>query len=225
MKFLNDPSMVRLRPFLDARMPTFHFTEKEINTLTAYFSAVDKVDYPLMSTYVETTPERLRDGAALFKTLQCDKCHPTGSSNPAKPQKEWAPNLNLTQARLRPDWLLEWLKDPQAIFPGAGMPASFPDYPKSSIKDVYNGDAKGADPGGEGSHLHYSRRRPEGRFDELSCQMFVGCCALCVVLISIAGSTHSRPSKQVQRTAHNSQRTFDNANGRIKSQTAPLENS
>jgi len=142
MKFLKDPSMVRLRPFLDARMPTFHFTEKEVNTLTAYFSALDKVDYPLISTWVETTPEKLRDGAQLFKTLQCDKCHPTGSSNPQKPAKEWAPNLNLTQTRLRPEWLIDWLKDPQAIFPGAGMPASWPDYPKSSIKDVYNGDGK-----------------------------------------------------------------------------------
>jgi hypothetical protein len=123
-------------------MPTFHFTEKEVNTITAYFSALDKVDYPLISTYVETTPERLRDGAQLFKAIQCDKCHPTGTSNPAKPAKEWAPNLNLTQARLRPQWILDWLPDPQKIFPGAGMPGSWPDYPKSPIKDIYGGDGK-----------------------------------------------------------------------------------
>ena len=142
MKFIKDPSMVRLRNFLDARMPTFHFTEKEVDTLTTYFSALDKVDYPLINPYIETTPERLKTGADLFTKLQCGKCHPTGTSNPTTPQKEWAPNLNLTQARLRPDWLIVWLQDPQKIFPGARMPASWPEYPKSSIKDIYDGDAK-----------------------------------------------------------------------------------
>jgi cytochrome c2 len=141
MKFVKDPSTVRIRPFLDARMPTFHFTEKEVDTITAYFSALDKVDYPLISTVVDTTPEKLRVGAELFNTLQCGKCHPTGSSNPTKPPKDWAPNLNLVQTRLRPEWLLGWLKDPQVIFPGAGMPGSFPDFPKSSVKDVYDGSA------------------------------------------------------------------------------------
>lgn len=141
-KFIKDPGTVRIRTAVNTRMPTFHFTEKELSTLTTYFSAVDKVEFPFISTAVETTPEKLKVGAQLFKTIQCDKCHPTGSSNPAKPQNEWAPNLNLVGSRLRPDWLLVWLKDPQAIFPGAGMPASFPEFPKSSVKDVYDGDAK-----------------------------------------------------------------------------------
>jgi hypothetical protein len=55
----------------------------------------------------------------------------------------------------------------------------------------------------------------------LRCQMSAGCCALSVVLVSMAklpnksqfgemGRLHIGPSKQVQRTAHNSQRTFDN---------------
>jgi len=142
-KFIKDPSFVRIRPFLDARMPTFHFTEKEISTLTAYFSAVDKADYPFISTAIDTTPEKLRIGAQVFNAIQCAKCHPTGSSTPpGKKPEEYAPNLNLVASRLRPEWTIIWLDDPQKIFPGAGMPASFPDFPKSAIKDVLDGDAK-----------------------------------------------------------------------------------
>ncbi|HLQ77921.1 MAG TPA: c-type cytochrome, partial [Terriglobia bacterium] len=142
-KFIKDPSFVRIRPFLDARMPTFHFTEKEISTLTAYFSAVDKADYPFISTAIDTTPEKLRIGAQVFNAIQCAKCHPTGSSTPpGKKPEEYAPNLNLVASRLRPEWTIIWLDDPQKIFPGAGMPASFPDFPKSAIKDILDGDAK-----------------------------------------------------------------------------------
>jgi mono/diheme cytochrome c family protein len=37
--FLEDPSMVKLRPWLVARMPTFHFTEQQAATIERYFSA------------------------------------------------------------------------------------------------------------------------------------------------------------------------------------------
>ena len=142
-KFVNDPGALKLRVFMNTRMPTFHFTQNEISTLTAYFSAVDKVPYPFISTVVDTTPEKLRVGAQLFETLKCMSCHPTSAVMPAgKEPADIAPNLQLAVGRLRPEWILEWVKDPQKIFPGTRMPGFFPDYPKSPLPQVLGGDAK-----------------------------------------------------------------------------------
>src|SRR5262245_64320920 len=44
--FLNDPGRIKLRIWIDARMPTFRFSESELGTLGRYFAALDKVDYP-----------------------------------------------------------------------------------------------------------------------------------------------------------------------------------
>ena len=41
-----DPSN-HIRPWLEVRMPTFEFTEEELNTITQYFAALDKVPYPV----------------------------------------------------------------------------------------------------------------------------------------------------------------------------------
>ena len=37
-----------------------------------------------------------------------------------------APNLSLTYERLRRDWVVHWMLDPQAIQPGTKMPQNFP---------------------------------------------------------------------------------------------------
>jgi len=142
-KFINDPGSMKLRVFLNTRMPTFHFTQSEISTLTAYFSAVDKATFPFISTAVDTTTEKLRVGAQLFESLKCMSCHPTSSAiPPGKTPEDLAPNLQLAAGRLRPEWILPWLTDPQKIAPGTRMPNFFPDYPKSPLTDVLGGDAK-----------------------------------------------------------------------------------
>ena len=81
--------MVRLRPFLDARMPTFHFTEKEVDTITTYFSALDKVDYPFINTEVDTDAETLKAGADLFEKAKCQSCHPTSNAIPPRSGGRW----------------------------------------------------------------------------------------------------------------------------------------
>jgi cbb3-type cytochrome oxidase cytochrome c subunit len=139
--FLIDPGRIKLRPWLTLRMPTFHFSETEAATIGAYFAAVDKVAYPFMSTEVQTTPERLKEGAELFQKSQCTSCHPTSNvMPPGKDPTDLAPNLMLAGERLRPDWVLLWLKDPQKVFPGTKMPTFFPSYPDTPYKDL-PGDA------------------------------------------------------------------------------------
>jgi mono/diheme cytochrome c family protein len=148
-RFLMDPSRVRLRPWLNAVMPTFQFTEEEANTIGAYFSALDKVPYPYITTQVQSTPELLRAGADLFSMdkLQCGKCHPTGSTlPPGRDPSELAPDLGLAKERLRPDWVIRWLEDPQRIFPNTRMPTFWSldeatRQRKSQFPEVLGGDS------------------------------------------------------------------------------------
>jgi mono/diheme cytochrome c family protein len=140
--FLNDPGRIRLRPWLNTRMPTFHFTETQNATIGRYFAALDKVDYPFISTAIDTNAERLRVGAELFTKLQCASCHPTGSTlPPGKDPADLAPNLALAQERLRPEWVLQWLNDPQKIVSGTRMPTFFPEG-QSPLPNILGGDAK-----------------------------------------------------------------------------------
>jgi mono/diheme cytochrome c family protein len=128
--FLSEPGEATLRPWLEARMPTFGFTPEEAGTLTAYFSAVDGVDYPFIDTSIATTDERLRVGEVLFgeDALNCGLCHPTTEVVVLREGQELsdlAPNLTLAWERLRPEWVLDWILDPQSIAPGTGMPEFF----------------------------------------------------------------------------------------------------
>lgn len=145
--FLKDPGRNTLRPWLNARMPTFHFTERETAVIARYFSAVDGVDYPLITTDIQTTPEKLRAGEQLFTAMQCAKCHPTSSTPPpGRDPGELAPNLMLASQRLRPDWVLKWLEDPQEIVPNTRMPTFFSKddrgVPQSQFPEFLNGDVK-----------------------------------------------------------------------------------
>jgi cytochrome c2 len=139
--FLIDPGRIKLRPWLDIRMPTFHFTDTEAATIGAYFAAVDKVSYPYTSGEIDTTPEKLKVGAELFTKLQCASCHPTSTAlPPGKEPSELAPNLLLASQRLRPDWVLMWIRNPQRIFPGTRMPSFFSHYPQPDYPDYLGGN-------------------------------------------------------------------------------------
>jgi cytochrome c2 len=123
-------------------MPTFHFTEEESGVISRYFSAVDRVEYPFISTDFETDAEKLRVGADLFNRLQCASCHPTSNVlPPGKEAADLAPNLILAHDRLRPQWVLDWLADPQKIVPGTRMPTFF-EGGKSPLTNILGGSAK-----------------------------------------------------------------------------------
>jgi len=139
--FLKDPGETMLRPWLTARMPTFYFEESAATDIARYFSALDKVEFPFISTAVATNDERLAVGSRLFTLLQCAKCHPTddGPLPPGVTAADLAPNLMISSKRLRPQWVLDWLIEPQQIAPGTRMPTFFPDG-QSPLPDVLGGD-------------------------------------------------------------------------------------
>jgi len=139
--FLSDPGEATLRPWLEARMPTFGFDPVAAGTLTAYFSAIDNVDYPFIDTSIATTDQQLRGGQELFDAMGCALCHPTSDVLPPNREpSELAPNLNLAWERLRPDWVVDWIRNPQDLMPGTRMPQFFrngqSDYPEYFDGDV-----------------------------------------------------------------------------------------
>jgi hypothetical protein len=46
----------------------------------------------------------------------------------------------MSKNRLRPEWVIDWLKDPQVVQPGTMMPTFFAEG-QSPVTDVLGGDA------------------------------------------------------------------------------------
>jgi cytochrome c2 len=79
-------------------------------------------------TYFRTdTPEfkaSAKFGKQMFEAYQCALCHATGEDQPLTDDIV-APNLILAKDRLRPEWILDWMIDPQALQAGTKMPNFF----------------------------------------------------------------------------------------------------
>jgi len=124
-RFLQEPTPIRA--WLSLRMPTFNLTGPEITTVSQYFMAISDVDAPLMYLHAEDlAPQSIRAGRQHFDELQCLSCHVlTEEALSQRGASSLAPNLALAHERLRPDWIIDWLIDPQAIDPGTNMPSFF----------------------------------------------------------------------------------------------------
>lgn len=66
----------------------------------------------------------------------CFSCHQQGDRKPEGPPAGWAPDLALAKERLNPEWIVEWIQDPQALMPGTNMPTFYPGGPD----DIFDGD-------------------------------------------------------------------------------------
>jgi len=63
-------------------------------------------------------------GKQMFNAYQCAKCHAVREDQELTDDIV-APNLILAKDRLRPEWMLQWLIDPQSLQPGTKMPNFF----------------------------------------------------------------------------------------------------
>jgi len=62
--------------------------------------------------------------AMALEGVDCFQCHVDGPTRPALPIS-WAPPLSNAPARLREDWVAEWLWSPKFKYPGTAMPDNF----------------------------------------------------------------------------------------------------
>jgi cytochrome c2 len=80
------------------------------------------------TSYFRTDTPEFRESAKLgkqmFQAYRCAQCHAIREGQ-ALTDDIIAPNLILAKNRLRPEWILAWLMDPQAIQPGTKMPNFF----------------------------------------------------------------------------------------------------
>ncbi len=125
-EFLKEPSEIRYG--LKVRMPTFELSDDEATTLVKYFSELDDEPFPYETLEVPTpTSAELRVGKQIFDELQCISCHPAkGERIPEGSDKAGRPDLSLAKGRLKPDWLIDWMKDPQSFQRGTAMPQAWP---------------------------------------------------------------------------------------------------
>lgn len=127
--FLKDPTVMKIRPWLNVRMPTFHFEDAEANTLVQFFAAEGKI--PTFDTTRQMTPDpaSVAIGHTMFDMMRCAQCHPTGAvvgTPVAGDTTSLAPTLQYARVRLRYDWIPDWIRRPNEMIPGTRMPTNFP---------------------------------------------------------------------------------------------------
>lgn len=131
--FLKDPTVMKIRPWLGVRMPTFHFTDGEANALVTYFAEAGKGAQFDTTRGASPSPQNVAIGQQVFTMLRCAQCHgmaPVNPENPPTPNTadstSLAPNLTLSRLRLRHEWISDWIRRPNEMIPGTRMPTNFP---------------------------------------------------------------------------------------------------
>lgn len=114
--FLNNVEPIR--PWIEIRMPSFNFSNQQVNDIVTYFTHRAKKPHFEKKQNIVWNPGEKAAAAALFESYACTSCHTQGFNNEA-PQ---APNLYKVSERLRPSWVEKWLRNPQAILDYTAMP-------------------------------------------------------------------------------------------------------
>ncbi|HKY22855.1 MAG TPA: c-type cytochrome [Vicinamibacterales bacterium] len=138
--FLQGP--ITIRPWLDVRMPTFGLDDRRWNGIINYFQATGRSTEQFRTYDHQQLTQMAAPGRELFELLQCQKCHVLGAIRPDQDRASLAPDLRMAHERLKPEWVLDWLRNPSRIQPGTRMPQFWPTppYPKSSFPQL-GGDA------------------------------------------------------------------------------------
>jgi len=118
--YLNDPTPIRFasdrrRPII--RMPRYRLTARETDALVAYLSTL--VDETRFGTPVDRellASADPADGRRLFQEYQCLGCHTLGSEG-----NKIGPDLTHVGRRLRPKYILGFVRDPPGVIPGTPM--------------------------------------------------------------------------------------------------------
>lgn len=119
--FLRKPDTIR--PILVERMPQMKITDPEIRIIDTYIQATlldDKVEN--LAGKVRgmrlADPETIRRGSRLyFEKYACDACHQINLKGGTI-----GPDLTGSGKRLRPEWVVLWLRNPKAFLPRSVEP-------------------------------------------------------------------------------------------------------
>lgn len=116
---------------MQPRMPQFHLDEKELTSLTAFLSslhAAPALPYkfnPQVVASLENSPDVVDQGEARFRQMFCTTCHPVAVTRAGETKLiggDIGPELTKVGNKVNPDWLVAWLRNPQAYLPKSQMP-------------------------------------------------------------------------------------------------------
>ncbi len=143
-EFLHQPTD-KIRPWLKVRMPTFKFNTAHLNALVEYFNALDKAEFPFQEKVdLSLTGDEQAAAEKMFSkdVFDCQKCHVVRGQMPSGSPETWAPDLARARAKLRPQWMIEWIKNPSKMKPGTKMPTFFDpsNYENSGPPDILGGN-------------------------------------------------------------------------------------
>ena len=123
--FFNNPIIIR--PNLQVRMPSFEMlTDDDWNSIISAFQHLENYNLSFESDkHIRANTIAFKAGEKLHEFGACNNCHFYGNTKPIQGASTWAPNLAMTKERLRYEWVVDWLRDPQKIMPGTKMPAPY----------------------------------------------------------------------------------------------------
>ena len=115
----------------EPRMPKFRLNEPELRGLSAYLSSLRsqpvapyKFDPRVVAAW-EKKPDLVDEGEVRFRQMFCTTCHALAVTRAGETKLiggDIGPELTKVGSKVNPDWLVAWLRDPQAYLPHAQMP-------------------------------------------------------------------------------------------------------
>jgi len=99
----------------NTQMPDFRFPEKEAGSIAAYLMSQSESEYRKPAKYDEGDADK---GGNLIRSIGCLGCHSVGQEGDS-----FASDLSNVGNKVKPDWLVNWLLDPQAYDSHTVMPS------------------------------------------------------------------------------------------------------
>ena len=115
----------------EPRMPKFRLTEEEIRALSGYLSVQKAKPFtpykisPAVVARWSRNPELMSQGELRFRQMFCSTCHSLAVTRAGETKLiggDIGPELTKVGSKVNPDWLVAWLRDPEAYLPHTRMP-------------------------------------------------------------------------------------------------------
>ena len=115
----------------EPRMPWFRLTEDELRALSAYLSTLRskpveafKISPAVVASWSKN-PALVEQGELRFRQMFCSTCHSLAVTRGGETKLvggDIGPELTKVGTKVKPDWLIAWLRDPQSYLPHSKMP-------------------------------------------------------------------------------------------------------
>ncbi len=112
---------------LAPKMPKFQLTELELRALSAYLSQqrTKRIEAVRISTVIAKSGDAAEQGQTLFNQRFCVTCHSIAVERGGETKLiggDIGPELTKVGSKVKPEWLVAWLRDPQGYLEHTRMP-------------------------------------------------------------------------------------------------------